>query len=196
MNDTPLPTPSRLTDLLDRIHRMTRGLQYAHGLNPAQWDALRYVARANKYSRTPGALAQFLGTTKGTASQTINALEKKGLLTRRADPEDKRVRRIVLSEAGKALIARDPLNCLDLAVRKLPPEVAGVITEGLGQISGALQGECGGNDVGVCFQCGHFGGPTGDGGARCGLKQADMPLAEANKLCVNFQASEQQQNRE
>ena len=76
---------NRLTDLLDRVNRMTRGLQYAQGLNPAQWDALRFVARANKYSRTSGALARFLGTTKGTASQTVNALEKKGLLTRRHD---------------------------------------------------------------------------------------------------------------
>lgn len=186
MNQAQMPAPNRLTDLLDRIHRMTRGLQYAHGLNPAQWDALRYVARANKYSRTPGALAQFLGTTKGTASQTINALEKKGLLTRVADPEDKRVRRIVLTDDGDALLARDPLNCLDLAVQRLEPEITEAIAAGLGQVSLELQERCGGSDVGVCVQCGHFGGPTDDGGARCGYKQADVPVSESNKLCVNF----------
>jgi len=189
MNDTPAYEPTRLTDLLDRIQRMTRGLQYAQGLNPAQWDALRYVARANRYSRTPGALAQFLGTTKGTASQTINALEKKGLLTRCADPQDKRVRQIVLTDAGEALLARDPLNCLDLAVRKLAPEVVEIVTAGLGQLSADLQERCGGADVGVCVQCGHFGGSTDDGGARCGLKQANVPVADVGKLCVNFQSN-------
>ena len=33
------------------------GLQYCHGLNPAQWDSLRFVGQANRFSRTPGALA-------------------------------------------------------------------------------------------------------------------------------------------
>lgn len=188
MTEMQRATPTRLTDLLDRIHRMTRGLQYAHGLNPAQWDALRYVARANNYSRTPGALAQFLGTTKGTASQTIAALEKKGLLTLQADPADKRIRRIVLTEEGEALLARDPLNCLDQAVRKLPADVADVVVTGLGQLSRDLQDRCGGSDVGVCFQCGHFAGPADDGGARCGYKQADIPSVEASRLCVNFSA--------
>jgi DNA-binding MarR family transcriptional regulator len=187
MNDDTPAHPSRVTDLLDRIGRMTRGLQFAHGLNPAQWDALRYLARANSYSRTPGALAQFLGTTKGTASQTINALEKKGLLTRRADPDDKRVRRMVLTDEGEALLSRDPLNCLDIAVRKLDPAIAETVASGLGALSHALQDRCGGTDVGVCRQCGHFDGPTTDGGARCGLKQADIPCEETARLCVNFE---------
>jgi DNA-binding MarR family transcriptional regulator len=186
MTDPLPPAPSQLTDLLDRIQRMTRGLQYAHGLNPAQWDALRYVARVNSYSRTPGALAQFLGTTKGTASQTIAALEKKGLLTLCADPADKRVRRIVLTVDGEALLARDPLLCLDLAARKLAPETADAMALGLGQLARDLQDRCGGSDVGICPQCGHFDGATDDGGARCGLKQADVPVADVGKLCVNF----------
>ena len=186
MNDVVPTEPSHLTDLLDRIQRMTRGLQYAHGLNPAQWDTLRYVARVNSYSRTPGALAQFLGTTKGTASQTINALETKGLLTRCADPDDKRVRRIVLTAAGEALLARDPLHCLELAARKLTPEVAGAMAAGLGQLTRDLQERCGGSDIGICPQCGHFDGATNEGGARCALKQANVPAVDASKLCVNF----------
>jgi DNA-binding MarR family transcriptional regulator len=187
MNEALPPAPARLTDLLDRINRMTRGLQYAHGLNPAQWDALRFIARANKYSRTPGALAKFLGTTKGTASQTVNALEKKGLLASRVDPADKRVRHVVVTAEGEALLARDPLNCLDLAVRNLPPDIAETITGGLGHLAQQLQSRCGGSDVGVCFQCGHLAGPTVDGGARCALKNADVPCDEARKLCINFE---------
>ena len=37
-----------LTRLLDRLGRMSRGLQYCHGLNPAQWDSLRFLAQANR----------------------------------------------------------------------------------------------------------------------------------------------------
>lgn len=190
MNEALPQTRSRLTDLLDRINRITRGLQYAHGLNPAQWDTLRFIARANKYSRTPGALARFLGTTKGTASQTVNALEKKGLLTRQHDPADKRVRHIVLTTEGEALLAQDPLNCLDLAVGNLKPELADTIASGLTRLASDLQSRCGGSDIGICFQCGHLAGATRDGGARCGYKNVDLPCDEATKVCVNFRSGD------
>ena len=84
-NDDPMTgeTPdhaARVAELIDRLGRMTRELQYVDGLNPAQWEALRYLNRANRYSRTPGGVADFLGATKGTISQTVSALESKGLI--------------------------------------------------------------------------------------------------------------------
>src|SRR5690606_124477 len=53
----------RVILLLDRLSRLSRELQFVDGLNPAQWEALRFVARANRYSRTPTALAEYLGST-------------------------------------------------------------------------------------------------------------------------------------
>src|SRR3546814_5148487 len=41
----------RVIVLLDRLSRLTRELQFVDGLNPAQWEALRFLATANKYSR-------------------------------------------------------------------------------------------------------------------------------------------------
>ena len=79
-----------ISELLDRVGRVTRGLQFVDGLSPAQWEALRFLARANRYSRGPSALAEFLGTTKGTISQTLIALENKGYLRRRRGARDKR----------------------------------------------------------------------------------------------------------
>ena len=77
--------------LIDRIGRVTRGLQFADGLSPAQWESLRYVSRANHYSRNPSALAAFLGATKGPVSQTLIALEGKGYLRRvRGNPDRRR----------------------------------------------------------------------------------------------------------
>src|SRR3546814_7076019 len=58
----------RVIVLLDRLSRLTRELQFVDGLNPAQWEALRFLATANKYSRSPTALAEYLGATKGTVS--------------------------------------------------------------------------------------------------------------------------------
>ena len=166
-----------LSRLLDRIGRMARGLQYCHGLNPAQWDSLRFLAQANRFSRTPGALAVFLGTTKGTASQTLNALEKKGYLTRVPDPDDKRVRHIAITPEGEALLTEDPLNCLDLAIDRLPGEMIDTMAQGLTELCTTLQARCGGQDMGICDSCGHFQGATDDGNMRCGYKQADLSLS-------------------
>lgn len=188
--ETEITEKESLSRLLDRIGRMARGLQYCHGLNPAQWDSLRFLAQANRFSRTPGALAVFLGTTKGTASQTLNALEKKGYLRRVPDPGDKRVRHIELTEAGEALLADDPLNCLDLAISRLPDEVIDTMAEGLNQLCSNLQSRCGGQDMGICNACGHFQGATSEGNMRCGYKQAELTCEDAKRFCINFESGD------
>jgi DNA-binding MarR family transcriptional regulator len=175
-----------LTRMLDRVGRMARGLQYSHGLNPAQWDSLRFVARANQPSRTPGGLAVFLGTTKGTASQTLKALEKKGYVRRVANKSDKRVRHLAITESGEALLREDPLNCLDLAVRGLAPELSESLSSALAQLCGEMQSRCGSTDFGVCTRCGHYEGETSGGNMRCGLKGMDLACTDAGKLCVSF----------
>ena len=65
----------RALELMERLSRLVGQTGHAHGMKPAQWDALRYLARANRFSRTPGALTAYLGATKGTVSQTVIALE-------------------------------------------------------------------------------------------------------------------------
>ena len=175
-----------LTRLLDRVGRMARGLQYSHGLNPAQWDSLRFVARANQLSRTPGGLAAFLGTTKGTASQTLKALEKKGYVRRVANETDKRVRHLAVTDAGRALLDEDPLNCLDHAVRSLQPHLSESLASALTHLCGEMQNRCGSTDFGVCTRCGHYEGETTGGNMRCGLKHMDLTCTDAGKLCVSF----------
>jgi DNA-binding MarR family transcriptional regulator len=184
--DQPTDNHEILTRLLDRVGRMARGLQYSHGLNPAQWDSLRFVARANELSRTPGGLAVFLGTTKGTASQTLMALEKKGYVRRVAHKSDKRVRHLAITEEGAALLNEDPLNCLDRAVRGLEPQLSESLSSALTQLCGEMQSRCGSTDFGVCTRCGHFEGETSGGNMRCGLKNIDLACADAGKLCVSF----------
>ncbi len=184
--DKPVEKHQDLTRLLDRVGRMARGLQYSHGLNPAQWDSLRFVARANQLSRTPGGLAAFLGTTKGTASQTLKALEKKGYVRRVAHKSDKRVRHLAITEEGDALLAEDPLNCLDLAVRGLDPRLSDSLSSALAQLCGEMQSRCGSTDTGVCTRCGYFEGETSGGNMRCGLKNMDLPCTDVGKLCVSF----------
>src|SRR5258708_19226642 len=67
---------------------LRRQLGYDGELSPAQWMALRFFARANSFSRTPSAFAEFQATTRGTASQAIKALEAGGDLVRQRSEAD------------------------------------------------------------------------------------------------------------
>ena len=65
-------------ELLLQVGRLIQAEGYDGELSPAQWMALRFFARANPFSRTPSAFAEFQATTRGTATQTIKALEAGG----------------------------------------------------------------------------------------------------------------------
>ena len=91
---------SNISELVDRIGRIVHAIQFANGLNPAQWEALRFLSRANGYSRSPGALAEYLGSTKGTVSQTLIALESKGYVIRNRSETDRRSIKIELTDEG------------------------------------------------------------------------------------------------
>ena len=77
-----------LTDLLDRLARLHLASRRDDALNPAQAAALDYLARANRFSRMPSAVADYLAATRGTVSQTLKALAAKGLIVEQADPAD------------------------------------------------------------------------------------------------------------
>ena len=106
--------------LIDRVGRVTRGLQFVGGLSPAQWAALRYVGCANRYSRNPSSLPGFLGSTKGTISQTLIALEGKGYVRRLRGNSDRRAVRLDITPAGEAMLLDDTLYRIDAVVASAP----------------------------------------------------------------------------
>ena len=59
----------RVILLLDRLSRLSRELQFVDGLNPAQWEALRFVAQANKYSRNVAGTLALRSSRKKAASR-------------------------------------------------------------------------------------------------------------------------------
>jgi DNA-binding MarR family transcriptional regulator len=82
------------------------------GLTDREWAVLRFLAHANRFSRTPSALASFLSTTRSTASQISAVLQKKGLVDRRTSAQDKRSITLGVTPQGKKFLARDPINAL------------------------------------------------------------------------------------
>ena len=178
-------------ELLDRMGRIVHGLQFALGLNPAQWETLRFLARANCYSRSPTALAEFLGTTKGTASQTLIALESKGMVKRTRSATDRRSVELEVTPLGLELIEKDPLSSIFEAASRLGPDQCEAMNAALGQVVANLQRTIGFSETGRCLDCVHFckeiAESESDAICRCALSQEEMAPQERQRICTNFE---------
>jgi DNA-binding MarR family transcriptional regulator len=182
----------RSVELLDLIGRIVHGLQFALGLNPAQWEALRFLSRANRYSRSPSALAEFLGTTKGTASQTLIALESKGVIQRKRRASDRRSVDLEVTPLGLELIAKDPMGLVGEAVSRLGPDDREAMNAGLARVVADLQRSIGLPVFGPCLECTHLGETDGGPNARpvwlCMLSNDELRSHELERVCFNFKS--------
>jgi DNA-binding MarR family transcriptional regulator len=182
--------PQEISRLINRISRTVHCLQFAQGLNPAQWEALRFLSQANRYSRNPTALAEYLRTTKGTASQTLRCLESKGFVRRVGLAADRRTVRIDLTESGQAVLLHDPLRCLEKGVTAVGEEVE-PLRRALARMAAGLERGAGFKPFGLCSECTHFcknEAPDNADPHRCGFNGDTLSAADAEKICVNHRA--------
>jgi len=105
-----------------RLARLMRSAEHEIGLNPAQWEALRFLSRCNEHSNSPIALTRYLGATKGTISQTVIALVKKGLVEKNIRPGERRSVVLSVTDAGHEMLKEDPWKRIEKAFRKLGPK--------------------------------------------------------------------------
>jgi len=155
------------------------------GLTQAQWMALRFFARANRFSRTISGYADFHATTRGTASQTVKSLLNKGYLTRQPSVRDGRSSQFELTDQAHRKLADDPLDGVVRAAAQLSPEECAGTADGLRQMLRCLGQETGRSGVGVCALCGHLGAGKDDG-YRCKLMREPLETGELEELCVRF----------
>ncbi len=184
----------RVADMIERLGRLARFRGHADRLNAAQWDALRFLARANRYSRSPGAIGTFLATTKGTASQTVNALCRKKLIDRTIDPRDRRRVRLEILPRGREVLAGGPAHDLAAAASEMAPSDRSVLVAALNGLLGTLQRRNDRQSFGLCATCRFFrrgdaldspGGPH-----RCGLTLEPLNDAETGQICAEHSAAE------
>lgn len=171
--------------LIDRLERLARLGEHARGLNPAQWDVLRYLARANRFSRTPAALAGYLGSTRGTVSRTIASLEAKGHVSREASASDGRSVVLALTLRGQQTLRRDPLFAVARDIEQTVGVGATDLLDGLRRILRQAIARNDGRAFGACVTCRHFRGsvrPSSRQPHHCGL--LDEPLSEIDSLAI------------
>ncbi|MCP4330803.1 MAG: MarR family transcriptional regulator [Alphaproteobacteria bacterium] len=184
---------SCVAELIDRISRTTRQLEFDVGLNPAQWEALRFLSRANRISRTPGGLAQFLNTTRGTASQTLIALASKGYVHKVPCDTDRRVTCLELTDSGEELLKADPLKRINELTADLPNNLESSLVDGLNRLLGRLNAKQGCKQFGVCRTCSYLERDLDivpDAPHRCGLTGDPLRQTDTALICVNHKSPE------
>lgn len=189
---TPPPLALEAAALINRLDRLARAVGARGRLNAAQWEALRYLARANRFSRTPAALACYLGATRGAVSQTLIALEQKGYVARGPNPRDARSVVLALTPLAERALRDDP-------VLALARDLAGAETGALEQVADALRAALrahiarnGGRAFGVCAGCRHFRrdeGPSARAPHRCALLDEPLSQADGRAICVEQEAA-------
>ncbi len=180
-----MPGQDDIPVLLERLSRILQNEAHAGGLKPTQWEALRYLARANRFSRSPTAVTAYLGVTKGTVSQTLNALERKGLIRKQADPGDRRNVTIEVTCAGRNVLARDPVEAILTSAARLSAAERRALSAALEKLLTEALRRRGGRTFGVCRSC-RFFQMRAKGGAphRCALLEVPLSGEDSERICV------------
>lgn len=176
---------------LERLARVLRAREHEDGLNPAQREALRYLARANRFSNTAQALTRYLGATKGTISQTLMALERKGLIAKAA--RDARVVRLALTEKGREALLHDPWTELAAGAEELGGKTRRRMQRGLEELLAQQLKRAGLASYGVCASCRYFREKGRDGDVRgphlCMLFEEALSAEDAGRICMEHEAA-------
>ncbi|MBT4905936.1 MAG: winged helix-turn-helix transcriptional regulator [Rhodospirillaceae bacterium] len=101
----------RLSDGLTRLSAVARQLDWqtaeTESLTPTQADILRFVCSRPEGTRLAAGAAH-AGVRSATASEAVSTLERKGLLAKDTDPEDKRAILLRATASGQAMAGAWP----------------------------------------------------------------------------------------
>jgi MarR family transcriptional repressor of emrRAB len=181
-----------LLELVERLGNLMRSELRKAGadesLQPVHLQSLVYLSKANRYSNTPQALADYLGLTKGTVSQTLLLLDRRGLIERFEDDIDRRVVRLRLSSAGEQLLGESqPMLAWQNATRNISPNRIRNATSALREALVTLQDDNEGRVFGECSSCGSCQ-KLSQRIHRCGKMGDRMSGPETRKLCWIYSA--------
>ncbi|PPD02441.1 MAG: MarR family transcriptional regulator [Methylobacter sp.] len=154
------------------------------GLQPVHFQVLNYLSRCNKYSDTPAAVANFLGMTRGTVSQSLIILEKKGIIKKAPDAADRRMVHLQLLPEGLELLKKArPTDLFQTAAVILQSADAVSVADNnvFRQALTALQKANQSQSFGVCKTCRNFG--QREGGHYCKLTQEKLDAGEIEQIC-------------
>jgi DNA-binding MarR family transcriptional regulator len=65
-----------------------------------------HILDHSDHELTPSELAQFVGLSPAATGRAVDAMARSGLVARRDDDQDRRVKRLALTDAGRAAVTR------------------------------------------------------------------------------------------
>ncbi|MCK0140666.1 MarR family transcriptional regulator [Aliiroseovarius sp. F47248L] len=171
--------PDKIKDLITRLARIEASESWEADLNPAQRAALDYLAQANRFSRSPSHAAAYLGTTRGTTTQTFKALARKGYVSEHRSQTDKRSISYNLTEAGSRCL--DGQSLLERALPDIDPTERAQLDQGLQSLLRVAVRQNSFKPFGICRTCRHF--QTRQNGGYCTLLEQPLEPAETAQIC-------------
>jgi MarR family transcriptional regulator, negative regulator of the multidrug operon emrRAB len=175
-----------LFDVVERIAALIRSEERKkctqYGLQSVHLQVLDYLTRCNKYSDTPAAVTNYLGMTRGTVSQTLLLLEKKGFIKKTTDTSDRRVVHLSLLPEGKAILDKArPCELFTQASGLLNTNDLTRYDEALVTVLTALQKSNNSHSFGLCKTCQYF--TLIPNGNLCGLTKEPLSEEDSEKIC-------------
>ena len=175
---------SQTSLLLERlgvlIQQSVRDDAARHGLLPIHVQVLQYLMQANRYSDLPIAIAEYFGITRGTVSQTLAVLERKGLLSKEADARHGRRIHLRLTPAGESVVRESWIDRVERVLGERGGEAA-VLESALRDLLSVMQRMNGQRAFGLCRECAHF--LSEESGARCGLTHEALATDQTVRIC-------------
>jgi DNA-binding MarR family transcriptional regulator len=105
LDTAPMEVLSRVTRLARHLDRARRSAFAEHGLEPWEFDVLAALRREGPpYELSPGRLLASTMVTSGTMTARVDKLIDRGLVSRRADPLDRRGVLVRLTAPGRTAV--------------------------------------------------------------------------------------------
>ena len=168
-----------IRDLINRLARLDSAQGWTGNLNPTQLAMLGYLARANRFSRSPSHVAEHLGTTRGTATQSLKSLLQKGYVTEHRSEVDRRVISYKLTDTGQELACVS--TPLQTALSTIGDEARQALQRALKTLLLGIITQNKGREFGFCRDCTHHKDP--DGAPYCALLNLALKPDEADQIC-------------
>ena len=173
-------------DLIERMAALIRSEERKKctelGLQPVHFQALDYLSRCNRYSDTPAALTNYLGMTRGTVSQSLLLLVKKGYIEKIPDTKDRRVVHLHLLPKGREVLQQAwPGELFERASAMLNQADRVIHKEAFVEALTALQKANKSYSFGLCKTCKFF--TTQTDGFVCGLTHERLTQVDSEKIC-------------
>ena len=135
------------------------------------------------HSNTPGALTNYLGMTRGTVSQSLSLLEKKGYIKKTANINDRRVIHLELLPEGKTILEQAQPAELFIKAAAMMEKKGDIINyeTAFANMLTALQKANQSQSFGICKTCHYF--TTMDDSFLCGLTKEQLSESDSEKIC-------------